>query len=202
VTDTAGADGSLALAAPANVTAEPGAGHVVLGWDRVPGAAGYVIERTGVEHTGEDGDGPRILAHGGSDVLAVPGPPFADTGLADAGPANTGIYRYRVGAVAGAEYPVWSWSAPVQSATRPGDPGPVLVRVDASAVTGTLNRVWRMTGSERLSQLLLGSDEAGPSATRASRSPRSSRTRSGWRTTSSAPPWSARTPSCTTTTRW
>ena len=89
VTDTAGADGSLALAAPANVTAEPGAGHVVLRWDLVPGAAGYVIERTGVGHTGEDGDGPRILAHGGSDVLAVPGPPFADTGLAEAVPANT-----------------------------------------------------------------------------------------------------------------
>jgi xylan 1,4-beta-xylosidase len=122
----------------------------------VPGAAGYVIERTGIEHTGEDGDGPKILSHGGSDVLAVPGPPFADTGLADAG-----IYRYRVGAVAGAEYPVWSWSAPVRSATRPGDPGPVQVRADASAVTGTLNRVWRMVGSERLSQLLLGSDEGG-----------------------------------------
>ena len=152
-----GADGSLALPAPANVTAEPGAGHVMLSWDPVPGAAGYVIERTGVEHTGEDGDGPKILAHGGSDVLAVSGPPFADTGLAD----DTAIYRYRIGAVAGAEYPVWSWSAPVQSATRPGDPGPVLVRVDASAVTGTLNRVWRMIGSERLSQLLLGSDEGG-----------------------------------------
>ena len=161
VTDTAGADGSLALPAPANVTAAPGAGHVVLDWDLVPGAAGYVIERTGIEHTGKDGEGPKILAHGGSDVLAVPAPPFADTGLADTGLANPGVYRYRVGAVAGAEYPVWSWSAPVRSATRPGDPGPVQVRVDASAVTGTLNRVWRMVGSERLSQLLLGSDEGG-----------------------------------------
>ena len=166
VTDTAGADGSLALAAPANVTAEPGAGHVGLGWDLVPGAAGYVIERTGVEHTGEDGDGPRILrarrqrrARRCQDRRSrTRGWPSSASQHRASQPR---IYRYRVGAVAGAEYPVWSWSAPVQSATRPGDPGPVLVRVDASAVTGTLNRVWRMVGSERLSQLLLGSDEGG-----------------------------------------
>lgn len=40
VTDTAGADGSLALPAPANVTAEPGAGHVVLSWIRCPAPPG------------------------------------------------------------------------------------------------------------------------------------------------------------------
>jgi xylan 1,4-beta-xylosidase len=153
VTDTAGADEALALPAPANVTAEPGAGHVLLSWDPVPCAAGYVIERTGED--GQDGAGPRILRHGGSDVPAVPASPFADTGLADGAD-----YSYRVGAVAGAEYPVWSWSAPARSRTAEGRPGPVLVSVDASHVTGTLNRVWRMVGAERLSQLLLD-QEAG-----------------------------------------
>lgn len=151
VTDTASADAGLALPAPANLTAEPGCGHVLLSWDPVPGAAGYVIERMA-----EDGDGPRVLAHGGSDVPAVPGPPFADTGLADGTD-----YTYRVGAVAGAEYPVWSWSAPARSRTRPGEPGPIRVSVDASSVTGTLNRVWRMVGSERLSQLLLDASDSG-----------------------------------------
>ncbi len=141
-----------ALPAPGNVTAEPAVGHVLLSWDHVPGAAGYVIERAD-----GNGDGPRVLRHGGSDVPAVPGPPFADTGLADGTD-----YSYRIGAVAGAEYPVWSWSEPVRSHTRPGEPGPVRVSVDASAVTGTLNRVWRMVGAERLSQLLLGSRENGP----------------------------------------
>jgi xylan 1,4-beta-xylosidase len=148
VTDTAGSDEALALPAPANVTARPGTGHIVLSWDPVPGAAGYVIERSA------DGEGPLILRHGGSDVPAVPRSPFADTGVADGTD-----YSYRIGAVAGAEYPVWSWSPPARSRTGLGEPGQVRVGVDASAVTGTLNRVWRMVGAERLSQLLLGSRE-------------------------------------------
>ena len=143
--ETARTDGVPALPAPANLSAEPGTGHIRLSWDPVPGAAGYVIERTGA-----DGGSPRILTHGGSDVPAVPDSPFADTGLGDGTD-----YRYRVGAVAGAEYPVRSWSQPARARTAPGEPGPVVVSVDASAVTGTLDRVWRMVGSERLSHLLL-----------------------------------------------
>lgn len=139
------ADGffTVPLAAPAGLTAHPGAGHIALTWDPVPDAAGYVIERTG-----GDSDEPRILRHGGSDVAAVVGPPFADTGLTD----GTG-YRYRIGAVAGAEYPAGSWSAPVTARTASGPPGAVDISVDTAAVTGRLDRVWRMVGAERLSQL-------------------------------------------------
>jgi xylan 1,4-beta-xylosidase len=141
----ADADGAVpALARPAGVLAEPGTGHIRLSWDRVPGAAGYVIERTG-----DDGE-PRVVTHGGSDVAAVPGPSFADTGLADGT-----VYRYRVAAVPGVEYPVQAWSEPVSAQTLTGRPGPVTVTVDASAGRGRLSRVWHMTGSERLSQLCL-----------------------------------------------
>jgi xylan 1,4-beta-xylosidase len=147
------ADGSTAapdLPAPARLAAEPGAGHVRLSWDPVPGAAGYVIERTGPDGA------PKILRHGGSDVAAVVGPPFADTGIADGTD-----YGYRVAAVTAPENPPAVWSAPVTGRTAEGEPGAVEVAVDASAVTGRLDRVWRMIGSERLSQLR--TTETGPS---------------------------------------
>ena len=146
LTATDGTGPAPSLAAPVTVTAEPGTGHIRLSWDPVPGAAGYVIERTG-------GDGePRVVTHGGSDVAAVPASPFADTGLAD----GTG-YRYRVAAVPGAEYPAGAWSEPVQARTRPAavPPSSVTVTVDAAGEPGRLDRVWRMVGSERLSQLCL-----------------------------------------------
>ncbi len=69
----------------------------------VDGAAGYLIERT----DGADGE-PHIVDHGGSDVPAVPGHEFADTGL-----RSDVVYSYRVGAVAGAEHPAWDFTAPV-----------------------------------------------------------------------------------------
>lgn len=141
------ADGTgptVAMPAPAGLRAEPGTAHIRLSWDPVPGAAGYVIERT------ERGGEPRVLMHGGSDVAAVPGPPFADTGLAEAT-----SYRYRVAAVPGAEYPAGAWSEPAAARPAPGPARPVSVTVDASAARGRLNRVWRMVGSERLSQLCL-----------------------------------------------
>jgi xylan 1,4-beta-xylosidase len=151
LTDTRGADTALSLAAPAGVRADPGVGHVRLSWESVPGAAGYLIERA------DSSDGlPRILGHGGSDVPAVAGPPFADTGLED------GVdYRYRVGAVAGAGYPVWAWSEPVGARTAGGKPGAVEAVADASMITGRLDRVWHMVGSERLTQLRFGDDGQG-----------------------------------------
>jgi len=87
--------------------------------------------------------------------LTVIGSPFADTGLAD-GPE----YTYRVGAVTGAEYPVSSWSEPASTRTAAGQAGPVTVAVDASSDRGKLDRVWRMVGSERLSQLRLSGGAA------------------------------------------
>jgi xylan 1,4-beta-xylosidase len=150
LTDTADSDPALALPAPEQVTATAAVGHVKLAWQPVPGAAGYLIERTG-----PDGE-PRLVQHGGSDVAAVVAPPFADTGLTD------GVgYRYRIGAVAGADEPAWHWSEPVHASPKTGDAGVVTVDVDAGDVTGRLHRVWHMVGSERLTQLRFGDDGHG-----------------------------------------
>src|SRR5471030_2633195 len=102
LTDTTDADAGLALPAPTGLRAESGVGHVRLSWEPVPGAAGYLIERTG-----PDGH-PGILGHGGSDVPAVSTAQFADTDVDDGTD-----YTYRVAAVAGAEYPAWNWTTPV-----------------------------------------------------------------------------------------
>ena len=151
LTDTSQADPRMALPAPSGLVAVAAVGHVRLGWDPVAGAAGYLIERT----DGPDGQ-PHILDHGGSDVPAVPACEFADTGVRD------GVeYRYRVGAVIGADYPAWAWSDEVHASTLPGTAGAVSVEVDATTVTGRLDRVWHMVGAERLSQLRLTTIENG-----------------------------------------
>lgn len=149
--DTSGADRLLALPAPTGLRAEPAAGHIRLSWDEVPGAAGYLIERS----EGPAGR-PGLLHHGGSDVPAVAGTRFADTGLED------GVeYCYRVAAIACAECPAWAWSERVSSTTSSSEAGRVEVAVDAATVTGRLDRVWHMVGAERLSQLGLAADEHG-----------------------------------------
>jgi len=137
------------LPAPTGLQATGASGHIRLTWNPVPGAAGYLIERT----EGEDGR-PRILDHGGSDVAAVSAVQFADTGVRDGI-----VYGYRIGAVAGAEYPATSWSQRVSARTLTDSSGPLEIRIDASNVTGRLNRVWNMIGSERLSQLSLVGDQ-------------------------------------------
>jgi xylan 1,4-beta-xylosidase len=146
------ADGAIRLPAPDELRAQRATGHVRLSWHPVAGAAGYVIERT------DGGRSPIILDHGGSDVPAVPGTAFADTGTAD-----DVTYRYRVGAVLGADHPVGAWSQSVEvratSGARGGRPPVLAVGVDAARVTGRLRRVWHMIGSERLSQLLLDGDQ-------------------------------------------
>lgn len=150
LTDTASADPGSALPAPGSAEAIGQYGHVRLSWQPVPGAAGYLIERT-------DGDGEaHLVMHGGSDVPAVPDCTFADTGLA------AGIrYRYRIGAVAGAEFPAWNWSDPVSASPLAEPAGPLQLAVDAGQVSGQLNRVWNMIGSERLTQLRFGDDGHG-----------------------------------------
>jgi xylan 1,4-beta-xylosidase len=132
----------------ADLRAEPRAGYIELAWDHMPGAAGYLIERA------EGAAQPQIVRHGGSDVPAVVGPPFADTGLADGT-----VYTYRIGAIAGAEYQASSWSGPASARTTGEPAGQVTISVDASSDGGRLDRVWRMVGSERLSQLLPGADQ-------------------------------------------
>jgi len=146
--DSAGV--AIELPPPVGLRAEPGVGHIRLDWEAVPGAAGYVIERRA--GTGE----ATILRHGGSDVAAVPRPPFASTGIED------GVdYTYRVGSVANAGSASHSFSAEVSAASSYGNPGPIEITVDAREVTGKLDRVWWMVGSERLSQLLLTEVENG-----------------------------------------
>jgi xylan 1,4-beta-xylosidase len=150
LTDTSDADPALALPAPSGVTATPGTGHVRLDWDPVSGAAGYLIERIGPD--GEE----CLLQHGGSDVPAVPHSPFADTGI------EVGVtYRYRIAAVAGADYPAWHWSAEGSAQARAEQPAPLELHVNAADKVDTLHRVWQMVGSERLTQLRFGDDGNG-----------------------------------------
>lgn len=150
LTDTSAADPSSRLASPSSLTATPAAGHVRLAWTPVKGAAGYLIERT------EPDGRAHLLDHGGSDVPAVPGPEFADTGLEDGQQ-----YRYRVAAIAGADLPAWQWTEPVTASTSGRPAEPLQLTVDATAVVDRLQRVWWMTGSERLAQLRFGDDGNG-----------------------------------------
>jgi xylan 1,4-beta-xylosidase len=125
-------------------------GHVRLDWDLVDGAAGYLIERAAADAE------TVLLQHGGSDVPAVASSPFADTGI-DPGRE----YRYRLAAVAGAEYPAWNWSEWVSATPLDGEAEPIALDVDASEDVGPLHRVWHMVGSERLTQLRFGDDANG-----------------------------------------
>jgi len=150
-----GVTAAPALPAPPGLTTQQGAGHIRLSWLPLPGAAGYLIERS------DAADGtPEILRHGGSDVPAVVGPPFADTGVADGT-----IYRYRVAGLAGAGEPPGAWSQPATGHTTAAPAQPADVRVDATAVTGQLERVWRMVGAERLSQLGVAGETPGGAGT-------------------------------------
>ncbi|MGW3345550.1 GH39 family glycosyl hydrolase [Nonomuraea rubra] len=126
--------------APTGLRALPGAGHVTLTWDPVPGAIGYLVHRDGV---------PAVPSE--VDVPAVPACRFVDTGH---GPA-----AYTVAAVSPAQGP---FCAPVEAAPLPaGDGAAVTVRVDARRVTRELPRPWAaMVGSEHLSHLL-STDETG-----------------------------------------
>jgi xylan 1,4-beta-xylosidase len=150
LTDTTEADPSSRLDPPGELTATAAAGHVHLRWAPVPGAAGYLIERT-------DPDGrTHLLDHGGSDVPAVPGVEFADTGLQDGA-----RYSYRVAAVAGADLPAWDWSDAADGQTSGRTAEPLTLTIDADAVVDRLQRVWWMAGSERLTQLRFGDDSNG-----------------------------------------
>lgn len=150
LTDTTSADPSLALPAPARVAASDGCAHIRLDWEPVEGAAGYLIERRDPEGR------TRLLQHGGSDVPAVPHSPFADTGI-----KPDVEYRYRVAAVAGAEFPAWHWSEWVAATARAGTAAPLVLHVDTATTTGRLQRVWQLVGSERLTQLRFGDDGHG-----------------------------------------
>jgi xylan 1,4-beta-xylosidase len=137
------------LDAPGGLRAVEGTGLVALSWDQVEGAAGYVVSR-------DAGDGLAPLDHGGSDVPAVPGTFYADTAVE---PGRR--YLYRVAAVVDAGTEPGPSSAPVEAQPLSGPAGTVSATVDARQVSGRLDRIWRMIGSERLSQLREGDDAFG-----------------------------------------
>ena len=117
---------------------------MTLRWQPVAGAMGYAIQRS------ESPDGPFArLKHGGDgDVLAVPGPMYADT---------TGIpgtqYWYAIASISDVNAHMGELSEPV--AARPGaeNAQPLTLRVQSGTRTGRLKAVWHMLGSEHLSQL-------------------------------------------------
>ncbi|MFI6495859.1 hypothetical protein [Nonomuraea typhae] len=143
----------LELPAPEGLRAEPGAGHVTLTWEPVPGAIGYLVHRDGRPVTQPD-----------VDVPAVPSCRFVDTGH---GPA-----AYAVAAVASMEV-TGAFSAPVHAGPLEGPAG-LVVRVDPGTVTRPLPRPWEfMIGSEHLSHMLseehTGGRPIGPELTAALR---------------------------------
>jgi xylan 1,4-beta-xylosidase len=148
--DSVAAAVAAELPPPEHVVAEPGGGQVTLRWTPVPGAAGYVVQRA--DHP----DGRfQTIDHGGGDVLAVPGPSYADT------TGRPGVeYWYAVASLSSADRSHGPRSIPVR-AMATGIAGPVAVDVDAATVMGPLARPWRMLGAEHLSQLFYGPNEHG-----------------------------------------
>ena len=141
------------LAAPHNVRAEAGVGHVTLTWSRVRHAIGYVVERAVAE------EGPFLpVDMGPPDVPEVPAPPFCDT----TGPRGAAAW-YRVTAIVDRESPTGPPSAVVcATAGRSGD-ALVEIDVDAGRTSRRLRRLWHMIGAERLSQLVTDEQVGGRS---------------------------------------
>jgi len=144
----------VVVPAPPGVTATAGRGHVTVGWQRVDGAAGYLV------HRADAPGGPwRAIDHRAGDLLAVPDPGYADT---------TGVPGesrwYAVAALAAVDGPVGPLSDPVEA--TPGGPdhgdGVVELAVDAAAAVGEVARPWRpIIGSEHLALLLRGAGPGG-----------------------------------------
>lgn len=133
------------LPPPEGLAAREGAGQVTLRWDAVPGAVGYLV------HRADAPDGPFVpVDHGGGDVLAVPGDRYADTTGRPGG-----RYWYAVAALADADRPAGGLSPAVAAGPLVAREEPPVVRVAVRAdrPAGRLRRLWRMLGSERLSQL-------------------------------------------------
>ncbi|MFG1707756.1 hypothetical protein ACFLIM_31580 [Nonomuraea sp. M3C6] len=130
------------LEAPSGLRAVPGAGHVTLTWNPVPGAIGYLVHRDGAPAGQPD-----------VDVPAVPSCRFVDTGH--------GAAAYSVAAVSAMDH-MGPLSEEIRSAPLPSSGGSVSVHVDARRVTRELPRPWAyMVGSEHLSYLLNTGESGG-----------------------------------------
>jgi xylan 1,4-beta-xylosidase len=142
------------LPAPVGVRAIAGRGHVTIDWQRVDGAAGYLV------HRADGPDGPwHAIDHRAGDLLAVPDPGYVDT---TAGPGKS--YRYAVATVATIDGPVGPLSEAAEGAPGGPDHGDATIdlAVDASTTAGATARPWRpIIGSEHLALLLRGTGPGG-----------------------------------------
>lgn len=138
----------VVLPAPTRVRAIAARGHVTVDWQRVDGAAGYLV------HRGPSRDGPwQAIDHRAGDLLAVPDPGYVDTTGQPGQPA-----WYAVAAIATIDAPVGLLSEPAEAAPDGGEGDSTIeLVVDASVATGPTARPWRpIIGSEHLALLLHG----------------------------------------------
>jgi xylan 1,4-beta-xylosidase len=147
-----GHGGAAGLPPPSRLRAAPGRGDVMLDWDPVPGAAGYLVYRDdgvqGGQGVGTAGESYQPLDHGGGDVLAVPAGPYVDTA------GQPGQVRYYAVAAVADGASAGRLSAPVAAAPLGPGRATVTIQVGGSAA-GALQRPWEaMIGSEHLSHLL------------------------------------------------
>ena len=144
----------VTLPAPTGVRATAGRGHVTVDWQRVDGAAGYLV------HRADGPDGPwQAIDHRAGDLLAVPDPGYVDT---TGGPGRPRWYA--VASVAAIDGPVGPLSGAVEATPGGADhgDGTIELTVDASAATGATARPWRpIIGSEHLALLLRGKGPGG-----------------------------------------
>jgi xylan 1,4-beta-xylosidase len=143
---------ALELPAPRGVVATSGLGQVTLDWQRVDGAAGYLVQRS------EAADGPwHAIDNRSGDLLAVPHPPYTDTTMQ---PAD--VAWYAVAALASIDSPVGPLSEAAEGRPTSDGDARIQVDVDAGIDVGRVERPWRpIIGSEHLALLLRGEGPGG-----------------------------------------
>jgi xylan 1,4-beta-xylosidase len=123
---------------------------VTIRWTPVEGAAGYVVQRA------DRREGPfQTIDNGGGDVLAVPGPSYADT----TGQPGTEAW-YAVASLASADGAHGDLSEPVSAASATVA-GAIDIRVNATEIVKPLAHPWHMVGAEHLSMLFYPTNDQG-----------------------------------------
>jgi xylan 1,4-beta-xylosidase len=140
------------LGAPSGLRIDEGRGQVALSWDRIDGAAGYLVER------GDRPDGPfQTIVVGEPVVRPIPDPVLTDT----SGKPGARAW-YRVAAAASVSHDGQPFSEAVGGTPLATGDGRCSLRVDASRAIGSLARPWRpIIGSEHLSLLTYGGGSSG-----------------------------------------